>query len=354
MNKKFWAGRRVFVTGHTGFKGGWLCLWLQRLGADVTGYALMPATQPNLFETASVASNMRSIIGDIRDSDALGKAMNESAPEIVIHMAAQPLVRESYINPVETYSVNVVGTAALLEAVRACTSVQAVISVTTDKCYDNREWHWGYRETDALGGKDPYSSSKACAELVTSAYRSSFFTSSERTVAVATARAGNVIGGGDWSRSRLIPDSLDAIQSGVAVTVRYPNAIRPWQHVLEPLAGYLNLAEQLVGEHGSDFAESWNFGPRDEDAQPVRWIVEQMLERWGSGSWQVDTNFQPYEAAHLKLDCSKALVRLGWAPQWSLKNTLNAIIDWQRFYLNGDDMQEVTLTQIAQYEDKIT
>ena len=354
MNQKFWAGRRVFVTGHTGFKGSWLCLWLQRLGADVTGYALGPATQPNLFGLASVASNMRSVIGDIRDSDALRKAMDQAAPEVVIHMAAQPLVRESYANPVETYSVNVLGTATLLEAVRGCTTVRAVVSVTTDKCYDNREWHWGYRETDALGGKDPYSSSKAAAELVTSAYRSSFFTFSEQPVAVATARAGNVIGGGDWANNRLIPDILNAIQSGNAVTVRYPDAIRPWQHVLEPLAGYLNLSEQLMSKRGGDFAESWNFGPRDEDARPVRWIVEQMLERWGSGTWQVDPVFQPHEAAHLKLDCSKALARLDWCPRWSLQDALNAIIDWQRSFLKGDDMREVTLRQIAQYEEILT
>lgn len=354
MTNKFWEGRRVFVTGHTGFKGSWLCLWLQHLGANVTGYALAPVTRPSLFESASVASNMCSLIGDIRDADALRKAMHQSAPEVVIHMAAQPLVRASYENPVETYSVNVIGTAQVLETVRGCPSVRAVVSVTTDKCYDNREWHWGYRETDRLGGRDPYSSSKAGAELVTSAYRSSFFLSSEPGVALATARAGNVIGGGDWSNSRLIPDILAAIEAGKPVSIRYPDAIRPWQHVLEPLAGYLDLSERLLSDQGNAFSEAWNFGPRDEDARPVRWIVEQLLDRWGSGSWEVDVSAQPYESTHLKLDCSKALARLDWRPRWDLTETLNAIIDWQRAYLKGNDMRQFTLEQITQYEETMS
>ncbi len=350
VNGDFWRGRRVFVTGHTGFKGSWLCLWLQRLGADVTGYALAPATQPSLFETASVARGMRSVVGDIRDAAALREAMASARPEVVIHMAAQALVRESYANPVETYSVNVVGTAQVLDAVRACPSVRAVVSVTTDKCYENREWHWGYRETDRLGGHDPYSSSKAGAELVTAAYRSSFFGHADRPVALASARAGNVIGGGDWSRDRLIPDILAAIEAGQAVRIRYPDAVRPWQHVLEPLSGYLALAERLCGDNGRNYAEAWNFGPADEDARPVRWIVEQMLERWGRGSWVLEAQPQPHEASYLKLDCSKAHARLAWRPRWTLGDALGAIVDWQRTHLRGDDMRASTLSQIARFE----
>jgi CDP-glucose 4,6-dehydratase len=351
MNGDFWYGRRVFVTGHTGFKGSWLCLWLQRLGADVTGYALAPTTQLSLFETASVARDMRSVIADIRDASRLREAMVLAQPEIVIHMAAQALVRESYSSPVETYSVNVVGTAQVLDTVRACPSVRAVVSVTTDKCYENHEWHWGYREADRLGGYDPYSSSKAGAELVTSAYRSSFFTDCERPVAIASARAGNVIGGGDWSRDRLIPDILAAIEAGHAVRIRYPNAIRPWQHVLEPLSAYLTLVERLCGADGLSYAEAWNFGPADEDARPVRWIVEKMLDSWGSGSWVHETQQQPHEAAYLKLDCSKARSRLSWMPRWTLGNAVEAIVDWQRAYLRGDDMRVFTLSQIACFEE---
>ena len=350
MNKDFWRGRRVFVTGHTGFKGGWLCLWLQRLGAEVTGYALAPATQPSLFEVASVARDMRSVIGDIRDGAWLRRAVDAAQPEIVIHMAAQALVRESYVNPLETFSINVVGTAQVLDCVRACPSVRAVISVTTDKCYENREWHWGYRETDGLGGHDPYSSSKAGAELVTAAYRSSFFAVSESAVALASARAGNVIGGGDWSRDRLVPDILAAIEGGRTVRIRYPKAIRPWQHVLEPLSGYLALAERLCSDGGQAYAEAWNFGPVDEDAQPVSWIVEQMLERWGSGSWTVEGQPQPHEASYLKLDCSKARARLAWRPRWTLGDALGAIVEWQRAHQRGEAMREVTLAQIARFE----
>jgi CDP-glucose 4,6-dehydratase len=354
VNGDFWRGRRVFVTGHTGFKGSWLCLWLQRLGADVTGYALAPATQPSLFETASVARGMRSVLGDIRDAEALREVMASARPEVVIHMAAQALVRESYASPVETYSVNVVGTAQVLDVVRACPSVRAVVSVTTDKCYENREWHWGYRETDRLGGHDPYSSSKAGAELVTAAYRASFFGHVDRPVSLASARAGNVIGGGDWSRDRLIPDILAAIEAGQAVRIRYPDAIRPWQHVLEPLAGYLALAERLCSDDGRAYAEAWNFGPADDDARPVRWIVEQMLERWGNGSWVMEAQPQPHEATYLKLDCSKAKARLAWQPRWTLGDALGAIVDWQRAHLRGGDMRAFTLSQIACFEGKQT
>lgn len=351
MRAEFWRGRRVFVTGHTGFKGGWLCLWLQHLGAEVTGYALAPLAQPSLFEVASVAYGMRSIIGDIRDEFALQKAMIAARPEVVIHMAAQALVRESYANPIETYSVNVIGTAQVLETVRKCPEVRAVISVTTDKCYENYEWHWAYRETDRLGGHDPYSSSKACAEIVTAAYRSSFFTASDKTVALASARAGNVIGGGDWSCDRLIPDILDAIQRGCPVRIRYPHSTRPWQHVLEPLSGYLTLAERLCGSDSTLYSESWNFGPADNDTRPVSWVVQQLLDRWGSGSWSSYAEPQLHEAAYLKLDSSKARARLGWKPCWNLDITLGSIVDWQRAYLRGDDMRALTLSQIASYEE---
>ena len=271
MNPSFWRSKKVFFSGHTGFKGSWLCLWLQQLGAEVTGYALAPPTSPSLFEVAHVAQGMKSLCGDIRDGAALAKAMREAVPDIVIHMAAQPLVRRSYLDPVETYSANVMGTVHLLEAVRQTQSVRAVVNVTSDKCYENKEWVWGYRESDPMGGFDPYSNSKGCAELVTAAYRNSFFNPakySEHHVALASVRAGNVIGGGDWAEDRLIPDILAAFEKSQPVVIRNPHAIRPWQHVLEPLAGYLQLAQKLY-EDGATYAEGWNFGPNDEDAQPV-------------------------------------------------------------------------------------
>ncbi|WP_313617851.1 CDP-glucose 4,6-dehydratase, partial [Rhizobium sp.] len=287
VNISFWRGKRVLLTGHTGFKGSWLSLWLQNLGAHVTGFALPPPTSPSLFEATGVADGMTSLIGDIRDLEALKNAVRTADPEIVIHMAAQPLVRYSYVNPVETFSTNVMGVVNLLEAVRESQKIRAVVNVTTDKCYENREWPWGYRENEPMGGYDPYSSSKACAELVTAAYRRSYFTtpSNGHRVAVATARAGNVIGGGDWAKDRLIPDIVYAFSQGVPASIRNPQAIRPWQHVLESLRGYLILAENLF-EHGDEFAEAWNFGPNDDDAKPVSWITERMAELWGNeASW---------------------------------------------------------------------
>ena len=352
MNSSFWSGKKVFVTGHTGFKGSWLCLWLQQLGAEVTGYALQPPTNPSLFEEAKVAKGMKSIMGDIRDGEALTKAMIESAPDIVIHMAAQALVRYSYANPVETYSTNVMGTVHLLEAVRKTPSVRAVVNVTSDKCYENKEWVWGYRENEAMGGYDPYSSSKGCAELVASAYRNSYFNPekyTEHQVALASARAGNVIGGGDWADDRLIPDILRAISSDQSVIIRSPHAVRPWQHVLEPLSGYLLLAQKLY-EDGIAFAEGWNFGPHDEDAQPVQWIVENLTKLWGDGAkWQLDHAQHLHEAHYLKLDCSKAKMRLDWQPRWSLVRTLEMIVEWQHAYLSQQDMHSVTLAQINKY-----
>lgn len=352
----FWQGKRVFVTGHTGFKGSWLSLWLQELGAELTGYSLEAPTQPSLFETARVGSGMQSIIGDIRDANALAEAMALSAPEIVIHMAAQPLVRYSYDHPVETYSTNVMGLVNLFESVRNTPSVRAVVNVTSDKCYENREWHWGYRENEAMGGYDPYSSSKGCAELVTSAYRRSYFSASRggrKPVALASARAGNVIGGGDWALDRLIPDIMRAISGNKTTSIRSPHAVRPWQHVLEPISGYLVLAERLY-EEGAAFADGWNFGPSDEDAKPVQWIVEHLTQAWGPGaSWQLDPVPGPHEATFLKLDCSKARAVLNWTPAWGLSQSLDKIVEWYRAYVQGEDMRSMTISQINQYQQAL-
>ena len=356
MNPKFWRSKRVFLTGHTGFKGSWMSLWLQNLGAEVIGYALKPPTNPSLYEIARVGDGMQSIIGDICNYATLQHAMQMARPDIVIHMAAQPLVRFSYQNPVETYATNVMGTVHVLEAVRNNSTVKAVVNITTDKCYENREWIWGYRENEPLGGYDPYSNSKGCAELVSAAYRSSFFnanTYNKHGVAIATARAGNVIGGGDWAKDRLLPDILSAFAEGTLVYIRNPYAIRPWQHVLEPLHGYLTLAECLYLQ-GSDYAEAWNFGPNDEDAKPVAWIVEKMSEMWGPGaSWQIDTNDHPHEATFLRLDCSKARSRLSWRPSWGLEITLKSIVDWQKAFLAGQDIRETINTQIASFVSRI-
>lgn len=352
VNPSFWKGKRVLLTGHTGFKGSWLSLWLQSMGAQVVGYALNPPTDPSLFDAADVAKGMISIIGDIRDLEHLSRVFAEHQPEIVIHMAAQPLVRYSYIEPVETYSTNVMGTVNLLEAVRSTKGVKAVVNVTTDKCYENREWAWGYRENEAMGGYDPYSSSKGCAELVTAAYRNSYFHSDkykEHGVAIASARAGNVIGGGDWADDRLIPDIMRAISASEPVNIRNPHAIRPWQHVLEPLAGYLVLAQKLC-EEGAACAEGWNFGPNDEDAKPVQWIVEKLTRSWGDGaSWVVDGSEHPHEAHYLKLDCSKAKSRLNWHPRWNLEEALAAIVEWQRAYRDGKAIKSITMEQIRRY-----
>jgi CDP-glucose 4,6-dehydratase len=347
VNPAFWRGKRVFVTGHTGFKGSWLSLWLQSLGAEVQGYALEAPTTPSLFNEARVAVGMRSHIGDVRDLSALSRTMAAFRPEVVIHMAAQPLVRFSYRDPVETYSTNVMGTVHLFEAARHCDSVRAIVNVTTDKCYENREWVWGYREDEPMGGHDPYSNSKGCSELVSSAYRASFM--STGPVALATARAGNVIGGGDWAADRLIPDILKAFEAGEPVRIRNPHATRPWQHVLEPLGGYLCLAERLVTE-GQPFAEGWNFGPQDSDVQPVQWIVERMAREWGEGArWDVDAGEHPHEAHFLKLDISKAGRRLQWRPRWRLLTALSHIVSWHQAWLDRQDMQALCQQQIREY-----
>lgn len=322
------------------------------MGAKVVGYALQPPTSPSLFDVAEVGRDMTSIIGDIRDLERLRTVFSEAQPEIVIHMAAQPLVRYSYQEPVETYSTNVMGTVNLFEAVRSTSSVRAVVNVTSDKCYENREWVWGYRENEPMGGFDPYSNSKGCAELVTAAYRNSYFSAEkyeQHGVAIASARAGNVIGGGDWAGDRLIPDIMRAIADDKAVSIRNPRAIRPWQHVLEPLSGYLVLAQRLY-EDGVDFAEGWNFGPNDDDAKPVQWIVERLTDAWGPAArWELDGGEHPHEACYLKLDCSKARGRLGWHPRWCLEEALNAIVDWHRAFEVGGDMRDLTLRQIDAY-----
>lgn len=352
INKQFWQGKRVFLTGHTGFKGSWLSLWLQDMGATVRGYALTPPTLPSLFEVADVEKGMDSVIGDIRDYDFLYKSIEDFKPEIVIHMAAQPLVRLSYDMPVETYDTNVMGTVKLLDCIRKIGGIKAVVNVTSDKCYDNKEWPWGYREDEPKGGYDPYSNSKGCAELVADAFRRSYFNTADYDIhqcALASARAGNVIGGGDWALDRLIPDMLSSFENNKAVEIRSPHAIRPWQHVLEPLSGYLLIAEYLYND-GCDFAEGWNFGPVDDDAKPVQWIAEKLVEVWGDdASWSLDEGPHPHEANYLKLDCSKAKMRMQWQPRWSLNTTLNKIVSWHKAWLSGDNMHEHTLNEINQY-----
>ena len=352
----FWKDKRVFVTGHTGFKGSWLCLWLHKLGAHVTGYALDPPTDPSLFELCGIDNLVTSVIADVRDGQTLTKAMQAVRPEIVMHMAAQPLVRDSYKIPVETYAVNVMGTVNLFEAVRQSTTVRAVINVTTDKCYENKEWVWGYRENEPLGGFDPYSNSKACSELVTASYRSSYFNPqryTEHRVAIASARAGNVIGGGDWALDRLIPDCIAAILKGEKVLIRNPHAVRPWQHVLEPLSGYLLLAQRLY-EDGILYSGAWNFGPDDSDAQPVERLVEMLCSKWGSdAAYEIDKGLHPHEAHYLKLDCSKAKTELGWRPRWGLDKATASIVEWTMAYRDHSDVSEVCLKQIREYSSEL-
>lgn len=348
INPNFWRGKRILLTGHTGFKGSWLSLWLQSMGAEVHGLALVPPTTPNLFTAARVAAGMVDAVGDIRDYDTVRKTMDSFQPEIVLHMAAQPLVRLSYSEPVSTYATNVMGTVHVLEAARNVGSVRAIVNVTTDKCYENKEWVWGYREDEPMGGYDPYSNSKGCSELVTSAYRRSFF--QKNGIALASARAGNVIGGGDWAVDRLIPDILRAFEKNQPAIIRNPHAIRPWQHVLEPLSGYLLLAEWLFNESGQQYAEGWNFGPHDEDAWPVQKIVEHMVNAWDNkASWQLDAGDHPHEASYLKLDISKAKARLNWTPSWSLGTALEKITYWHHAWLNRQDMHQICLEQISEY-----
>lgn len=353
MNTTFWKGKNILITGHTGFKGGWLSLWLQSIGSNVVGYSLEPSTNPALFNVARVSEGMfKSHIADVRDLVKLKQICEEFRPDVVFHMAAQPLVKYSYENPVETYSTNVMGTVHLLEVVRQIGCVKVVVNVTSDKCYENREWVWGYRENDAMGGYDPYSNSKGCAELVTSAYRQSFFNPSsfhEHGTALSTVRAGNVIGGGDWANDRLVPDIVRALAEGKPAIIRNPAAIRPWQYVLEPLRGYLMLAEKLW-ENGIEYSEGWNFGPNDEDTKSVSWIAERLVDLWGNGSrWERDSAEHPHEATSLKLDCSKAKKRLAWRPLMDLTTALEKVVEWYRCYESGNNMREITLKQINEY-----
>lgn len=347
VNSNFWKGRRVFVTGHTGFKGGWLCTWLKFMGAQVHGYALTPPTDPNFFSVAGVGGSMTtSVIADIRDHGKLAATLIEAQPEIVFHLAAQPLVRYSYENPVETYEVNVMGVVHLLEAVRSAPCVKAVVNVTSDKCYENQERPHEYRESEAMGGHDPYSSSKGCAELVTAAYRRSFL--AEAGVAVATARAGNVIGGGDWAKDRLVPDILRALDAGVRLNIRSPESVRPWQHVLEPVSGYLVLAEQLYAK-GAQCAEPWNFGPADEDVRTVAWIVGYLADQCPELGWDRDPSPKPHEANFLKLDSSKARSRLDWKPRWDLGTALEKTLRWHQAWRKHENMRDISLFQIGEF-----
>jgi CDP-glucose 4,6-dehydratase len=348
MNQAFWQGKRVLVTGHTGFKGSYLCLWLQDMGAHVVGYALAPPTEPSLFSAAQVADGMTSVLGDIRDLAHLQAVVAEHEPEIILHLAAQALVRPSYAAPVETFSTNVMGTVHVLEAARLSKSVNVVVNVTSDKCYANREWVWGYRENEAMGGHDPYSSSKGCAELVTAAYRASYWSQDGR-VQLGSARAGNVIGGGDWAKDRLLPDLLAALSRGEPAVIRNPASVRPWQHVLEPLSGYLLLAERLWTD-GAAFADGWNFGPSADDVQPVRWIADHVTALWGGGArWQTTGEAQLHEARLLTLDSAKARDALPWRPRWTLDQALRHTVQWQQAFLRGEPMRAVTLSQIYAY-----
>lgn len=349
---EFWRDRRVLITGHTGFKGSWLTLWLNQLGASLSGFALPPATQPSLFAAASLESTLSSRIGDICDGESVKSMFQTVRPEVVFHLAAQPLVRTSYEDPVGTYSTNVMGTINVLEAVRQCDSVRAVVVITTDKCYENREWVWAYRENDRLGGYDPYSSSKACVELLVSSYRNSFFARERyghHGVAIASVRAGNVIGGGDWSRDRLIPDIMRAFGRGETLQIRHPHAVRPWQHVLEPLWGYLLVAKKMI-EHGVEFGEAWNFAPEASDARSVEWIVAQLAREYGdTARWELDQRDHPHEATMLKLDWSKAEHRLHWRPTLTLDTALKFTADWYRRYDAGENARAISLDQIAAF-----
>ena len=353
MKKNFWNGKKVLITGHTGFKGSWMSLWLQKKGAHITGYALPPPTTPSFFETGNIEKDMISITGDVRDLQHLKTVVEKHRPEIIIHMAAQPIVRYSYSNPIETFSTNIMGTVNVLETVRQTDSVKVVLIITSDKCYDNKEWLWGYRENDPMGGHDPYSSSKGCAELITSAFRRSYFSKDnfkEHGVAVASARAGNVIGGGDWGHDRLVPDIMRAIMENQPVLIRNPHAHRPWQHVLEPLSGYMCLIKKLW-ENGEEFTGGWNFGPEDSDCKPVSWIMKNLDHLWdGSINWKLDSADNPHEATYLKLDCSKAKKLLGWFPKLKLATALEWVAEWYSIYFNSKNIREISEKQISRYE----
>lgn len=349
MNRSFWRNKRVLLTGHTGFKGSWLSLWLSFRGAHVTGYALEPPCRPALYRLAKIDQDVDSIEADIRNYDSIAAAVNKADPDIVLHLAAQSLVRESYLHPLETFATNVMGTANLLEALRNSDRAKAIVIVTSDKCYENQEWSWGYRENEAVGGVDPYSASKGCTELVAASFRRSYF-NDKHSAGIASARAGNVIGGGDYAADRLMTDVMEAILQGKPARIRNRNAIRPWQHVLEPLHGYLLLAEALA-QKGQRYAEAWNFGPVDEDVKPVSWICDELVKRWGtSASWTDDGGEHPHEATYLKLDSSKARARLGWKSKLRLTEALDRIVDWNRVATSNGDVRSHTLAEIESYE----
>jgi len=351
INGDFWSGKRVLVTGHTGFKGAWLCIWLRELGALVSGFSLKPTTSPALYDLAKLGETITSHMGDIRSEAAIRQVIRTAEPEILIHMAAQPLVRASYADPVTTYATNVMGTVHVLEAAREVESVKVVINVTSDKCYENREWVWAYRESDAMGGYDPYSSSKGCAELVTSAYRRSFLT--DTGIALASARSGNVIGGGDWSAGRIVPDLLRAVETGESIDIRNPEAVRPWQHVLEPLAGYLILAQKLL-EDESRYADAWNFGPSENSAIPVRELARRLFNLLESeAGWKDSSQASPYESQLLRLDVSKAKQGLGWEPLWSIDDTLEKVAEWHRGWRSKVDIESLCIGQIDAYQNQV-
>jgi CDP-glucose 4,6-dehydratase len=346
-----WADRAVLITGHTGFKGGWLALWLARMGARVSGFALQPPTKPSLYEVARIGGVLNSTMADIRDPKAVADCVARARPDVVFHLAAQPLVRASYDDPVGTFATNVMGTAHLLDALRNCETVRAVVAVTSDKCYENREWLWGYRENEAMGGHDPYSASKGCTELLVASWRRSFLEGRPNSALLASARAGNVIGGGDWAIDRLVPDMVRAFSTGRPVTLRSPQSVRPWQHVLDPLAGYIMLAQQLL-QGDEAVARAWNFGPRDEDTATVAEVAATLVRHWGAGAAvTIDPGAANlHEAALLKLDCSQARQRLRWRPRWSLDSALSRVCEWHRAHLAGEDMRAVCERQIDAWQ----
>ncbi len=351
MLKTFWQGKKILLTGHSGFKGTWLSLWLNKLGAEVIGYSIDPPSEINMFDLVNLKNQVKSIYGDVNDLEKLNQVIKNEKPEILIHMAAQSLVRKSYENPKETFMTNVMGTVNILEAVRASGSIKVVVNITSDKCYENKEWLWGYRENDSMGGYDPYSSSKGCSELVTSAYRQSFFNSSN-DIALASCRAGNVIGGGDFAIDRLIPDIVRSAINNQVLQIRNPQAIRPWQHVLEPLSGYMTLIQKMY-EAKNSFSEAWNFGPKDSDVKSVQWILENFSDYWEKKdkkiSWKVDGNENPHEAKLLKLDCSKSNIKLNWSPKFTIHEALEMSVDWYHAYKNKENMNNFTLNQIDKY-----
>ena len=354
MNKKFWNKKKVFLTGHTGFKGSWLSLWLQKLNAEVIGFSKDIPTNPSLFELANIEDGMNSIIGNICDYNKLEKSIKEHQPEIVIHMAAQAILRESYNNPIETYATNVMGTVNLLETIRKIGSVKVILNVTTDKCYEPNKSSEGYVETDRLGGYDPYSNSKACSELLTSSFRNSFFNPKEHHkhgISLASCRAGNVIGGGDWGKDRLIPDIMRGILNNEIIRIRNPSSTRPWQYVLDPLNGYLTLAEKLWS-FGSKFSEGWNFGPQEKNEKSVKWIVEKLTYQWSKNiKWDIDNSVNPHEENYLRLNCKKANSKLGWMPKLNLEQGLEWTIKWYKEYQQNNNMKEITEHQIEEFQN---